>query len=128
VVKDFYAGFINKNVSDKGLISLMRVGSLSFVFLSVIIALMKPDSIVAILGVSWGAIGSFFLGPFVWGLFNKKMNKFGAISSSMIGLVVCVGLFIIWGPKFSPQAGTIGMLVSLAVNPLFSYISNKLKK
>lgn len=128
VVKDFYAGFINKNVSDKGLMSLMRVGSLLFVTISVIIALIKPDSIVAILGISWGAIGSFFLGSFVWGLFSKKMNKFGAISSSMIGLIVCVGLFIIWGPKSSPQAGTIGMIVSLVVNPLFSYISNIVKK
>jgi len=124
VVKDFYAGFINKNVSDKGLMSLMRVGSLLFVLLSVIIALIKPDSIVAILGLSWGAIGSFFLGPFVWGLFNKKMNKVGAISSSILGLVVCVGLFIIWGPKSSPQAGTIGMIVSLVVNPVFSYAYN----
>ncbi len=128
VVKDFYAGFINKNVSDKGLMSLMRVGSLLFVLLSVIIALIKPDSIVAILGLSWGAIGSFFLGPFVWGLFSKKMNKFGAISSSMLGLAVCVILFIVWGPKLSPQAGTIGMIVSLVVNPVFSYAYNLIQK
>ena len=128
LVKDFYAGFINKNVSDKGLTSLMRVGSILFVIISVIIALIKPDSIVAILSISWGAVGSFFLGPFVWGLFNKKVNKFGAISSAMLGLIVCVGLFIIWGPKLSPQAGTIGMLVSLAVNPLFSWAYTLAKK
>lgn len=128
LVKDFYAGFINKNVSDKGLTSLMRVGSIVFILISVIIALIKPDSIVAILGISWGAVGSFFLGPFVWGLFNKKMNKVGAISSSVLGLVVCVGLFIIWGPKSSPQAGTIGMIVSLVVNPVFSYAYNLIQK
>ena len=96
--------------------------------LPVIIALVKADSIVAILGVSWGAVGSFFLGPFVWGLFSKKMNKFGAISSSTLGLIVCIGLFIIWGPKSSPQAGTIGMIVSLVVNPLFSYGFNLVKR
>ncbi|MCK5169550.1 MAG: sodium:solute symporter family protein, partial [Bacteroidales bacterium] len=128
VVKDFYAGFINKNVSDKGLMSLMRVGSILFVLLSVIIALIKPDSIVAILGLSWGAIGSFFLGPFVWGLFSKKMSKFGALSSSMLGLAVCIILFIVWGSKSSPQAGTIGMIVSLVVNPLFSFVENAIKK
>ncbi len=126
VVKDFYAGFINKNVSDKSLMSLMRVGSLLFVLLSVIIALLKPDSIVAILGISWGAIGSFFLGPFVWGLFNKKVNKIGAISSSIIGLIVCIILYVTGMP--SPQAGTVGMLVSLAINPLFSFASNLIQK
>lgn len=128
VVKDFYAGFVNKNVSDKNLTALMRIGSVLFVLISVIIALIKPNSIVAILGISWGAVGSFFLGPFVWGLFSKKMNKFGAISSSFLGLSVCIALFIIWGPKSSPQAGTVGMIVSLIVNPLFSYAFNLIQK
>ncbi|HAF29934.1 MAG TPA: sodium:solute symporter [Bacteroidales bacterium] len=128
LVKDFYAGFINKNVNDRRLTGLMRIGSVLFVFISVIIALIKPNSIVAILGISWGAVGSFFLGPFVWGLFSKKMNKFGAISSSFLGLSVCIALFIIWGPKSSPQAGTVGMIVSLIVNPLFSYAFNLIQK
>lgn len=120
LVKDFYAGYINKGISDKGLTSLMRVGSISFVLISVIIALIKPDSIVAILGVSWGAVGSFFLGPFVWGLFSKKVNKFGAWSSSILGLGTTLVLYTTgWS---SPEAGTIGMIVSLAVNPIFSML------
>lgn len=126
LVKDFYAGFVNKDVSDQGLTSLMRIGSVVFVFISVIIALIKPDSIVAILGISWGAIGSFFLGPFIWGLFTKWSNKFGGLSSAFIGLSVCIILYLTGMP--SPQAGTIGMIVSLLVNPLFSSIYNLVKK
>ncbi|PLX14086.1 MAG: sodium:solute symporter [Marinilabiliales bacterium] len=126
LVKDFYAGFINKNVSDKGLTSLMRVGSILFVLISVIIALIKPDSIVAILGISWGAIGSFFLGPFIWGLFTKWSNKFGGLSSAFIGLAVCIILYIAGMP--SPQAGTVGMITSLLINPIFSYAYNIVMK
>jgi solute:Na+ symporter, SSS family len=126
LVKDFYAGYINKNVSDKGLTTLMRFASVFFVVLSVIIALMKPDSIVAILGISWGAIGAVFLGPFVWGLFNKKVTRFGALSSSILGLTIALVMYFTGMP--SPQAGTIGMLVSLAVNPLFSLVENIVKK
>ncbi len=125
VVKDFYAGFINKNVSDKNLTSLMRVGSVLFVLISVIIALIKPDSIVAILGISWGAIGSFFLGPFIWGLFTKWSNTFGGLSSAFIGLFVCIILYVTGMP--SPQAGTVGMIVSLAINPIFSFAYNQIK-
>ncbi len=121
LAKDFYAGFINKNISDRGLTTLMRYGSAFFVLLSVIIALLKPDSIVAILGISWGAIGSAFLGPFIWGLFWKGSNKTGAISSSLIGLAVCIG-FYVYGMS-SPQAGTLGMITSLIVNPIFSRLS-----
>jgi len=40
--KDFYAGFINKKITDKQLTSLMRGASLFFVLLSVILALLKP--------------------------------------------------------------------------------------
>ncbi len=121
--KDFYAGFINKNTSDKSLTALMRFMSAFFVFLSVMLAYMNFDSIVAILGVSWGAIGSFFLGPFVWGLFNKKVTRTGGLSSGLIGLFLCITLYATGMP--SPQAGTIGMMASLVINPLVSFVELK---
>lgn len=121
--KDFYAGYINKNISDKNLTMLMRVMNAFFVLLSVLLAFMNIDTIVAILGISWGAIGSFFLGPFVWGLFSKRVNKFGAAASSILGLGACLVLYFTGMP--SPQAGTIGMLTSLAVPPVFSLIKIK---
>ena len=49
------------------------------------------------------------------------MNKTGAIASSVLGLAVCLILYIQGTP--SPQAGTIGMLVSLAVNPIVSFLT-----
>ena len=86
VCKDFYAGFVDRNVSDKRLTLLMRVMSAFFVLLSVIFAFLKPATIVAVLGISWGAIGSVFLGPFIWGLFTKRINRTGAIVSSVVAL------------------------------------------
>lgn len=120
--KDFYAGFINKNASDKSLTGLMRIMSAFFVLLAVLLASVEIDTIVSILGISWGAIGSFFLGPFIWGLFSKRVNKVGGLSSGVIGLSVCIALYVIWGPTSSPQAGTIGMITSLVINPVFSYL------
>jgi SSS family solute:Na+ symporter/sodium/proline symporter len=125
LAKDVYAGFINKNASDKRLTSLMRVCSAFIVLLSVIMAYFKPDTIVAILGISWGAIGSVFLGPFIWGLFTQWANTAGAVASSVLGLGVCLGLY--FTGSSSPEAGTIGMMVSLAVNPLVSLATGKLK-
>ncbi|HSV87865.1 MAG TPA: hypothetical protein VLH61_04425 [Bacteroidales bacterium] len=123
VSKDFVAGFVKKDISDKALTRLMRIMSGFFVLLSVILAYFNIDSIVAILGISWGAIGSFFLGPFIWGLFSKKVNRFGALSAGIIGLVTCLTLY--FSGFSSPKAGTIGMLVSLAVNPLLSFLSER---
>jgi len=118
--KDFYNGFINKTLEDKKLTQLMRATSGFFILLSVLLAYMNVNTIVTILGVSWGAIGSVFLGPFVWGLFGseKIANKYGAISSAFLGLGAC--LILAATGMSSPEAGTIGMMVSLAVNPLVS--------
>lgn len=121
IAKDVYAGFINPSVADHKLTLLMRLASAFFIALSVVLAYFKPDTIVAILGISWGAIGSVFLGPFVWGLFLKRTGKAGAIASSVLGLTTCLGLYFSGWP--SPEAGTIGMMVSLAVNPLVSLVS-----
>ena len=120
MVKDFYGGFINKNVTDSKLTLLMRIMSTAFIILSILLAYSEIDHIVAILGISWGALGSFFLGPFIWGLLNKKVNRTGAITSGVLGLATCLTLYALGFP--SPQAGTIGMLVSLAINPITSLL------
>jgi len=122
--KDFYAGFINPKISDKNLTRLMRVMSVFFILLSVVLAYMNIDTIVAILSISWGAIGAVFLGPFVWGLFVKGnlVNKYGAIASSILGLGTILVLAAT-GMK-PPEAGAIGMMVSLAVPPLASRIKS----
>lgn len=118
VVKDLYAGFVNRNVTDRALTRLMRVASAVFVLLSVVLAYLRPATIVAILSVSWGAIGSFFLGPFVWGLIGKRATKLGAIGSATLGLGTCLGLAFTGTPP--AEAGTIGMIVSFASTPLLS--------
>jgi Na+/pantothenate symporter len=113
---------------------MMRVMSGVFVLLAVLLALVEFDVIVEILGISWGAIGAFFLGPFVWGLFSKKASRVGAISSALLGLGTCLTLYFLGvgveaGTRIpwyfsSPGAGTIGMLVSLFVNPVVSFLPN----
>ncbi len=122
--KDFYAGFVNKGVSDKHLTLLMRFCSAIVVLLAVVLAYFRPSTIVSILGISWGAIGSAFLGPFLWGLFSRRMTRAGAISSAILGLGVCLTLYATGTP--SPQAGTLGMIVSLVVNPAVSMMMPRL--
>ncbi|MBT5419814.1 MAG: sodium:solute symporter [Candidatus Cloacimonetes bacterium] len=125
VTKDIYKGFINKNANDKQLTSLVRVGSIFFILLSMILAFLKPAVIVTILSISWGAIASVFLGPFIWGIFNKKVTRFGAIAGSVGGLGICLILFVVWGARMVPQAGSVGMIASLVLVPVFSLFGKK---
>jgi Na+/pantothenate symporter len=120
VVKDLYAGFIDRDVADRTLTRLMRVVAAVFILLSVVLAYLRPATIVAILSVSWGAIGSFFLGPFIWGLFSRKATRFGAIGAAVLGLGTCLGLS--FSGMAPPEAGTIGMIVSFGATPLLSLV------
>ncbi len=126
VTKDFYHGFINRNASDKTLTKLGRLSSGFFIIISMLLAWFKPAVIVTILSISWGAIASVFLGPFIWGLFSKNLGKSGAISSSIIGLGSCLFLFFSWGSSRVPQAASTGMLVSLTV-PIIFLLARKLR-
>jgi len=120
VAKDLYGGFIKTDVSDRALTRLMRILGAVFVFLSVVLAYFKPATIVSIMAISWGAVGSFFLGPFVWGLLSRRATKAGAFASSCLGLGACLVLSL--SGMEAPQAGTIGMMVSLAVIPVLSFL------
>lgn len=123
VVKDLYAGFVNKNTSDARLTSLMRIASVLFIMISVILAFFRPSTIVAVLGISWGAIGAVFLGPFLWGLLTKRANRTGAVTASVLGLCVCLGMYAAGRP--SPESGTIGMMVSLVTVPIAGLFERK---
>ena len=129
ISKDLYGGFINKRATDSTLTLLMRIMSAIFVFLAVLLALVEFDVIVEILGISWGAIGAFFLGPFVWGLYSRRITRLAATAASLAGLGACLLLYI-RGLSFegsvpwyfsSPGAGTLGMLISLLVPPVLSF-------
>jgi len=121
VVKDLYAGFVNTRVSDKRLTLLMRLFSAFFVCVSVVLAYIRPATIVSILSISWGAMGAAFLGPFVWGILCQWITKAGAITASVAGLGSCLVLYATGTP--APQAGTIGMLISLVASPLVSALT-----
>jgi len=125
ITKDLYAGSISKKASDKKLTGLMRIASAVFILLSILLALSRPAVIVTILSISWGAIASVFLGPFLWGLFTKRFNKVGAIATSVIALSTTIVLFLAWGNKAAPQAGTIGMIVSLVLPVFFLPFAKK---
>ncbi|HNQ23034.1 MAG TPA: sodium:solute symporter family protein [Phycisphaerae bacterium] len=126
VVKDFYAGFVRRDPSDRTLTLLMRCGSVLFVVVSVLLAARRFETIVAILGISWGAIGSVFLGPFLWGLFTRWANTVGAVGSAFVGLGTCIVLYA--RGHQSPEAGTLGMIVSLVSAPVFSAVAQLFKR
>ena len=117
-----------KETSPKTQMILTRIFCLAFVLCSFIFATQNIPIIVSLMSFSWGVISGCFIGPYVWGLFSRKITKAGAFAGMIAGLLTVGGatLVISLNSSFSaaaaksPEMGVIAMAVSLAVVPLVS--------
>lgn len=112
---------------------LTRLMCLAFVACSFIFATQNIPIIVSLMSFSWGVVSGCFIGPYIWGLFSKKITKIGALSGMLAGLLT-VGittLIITLTQGFpaaaakSPEMGVAAMAVSLVVVPLVSAFTKK---
>ncbi len=103
----------------------MRLFCGFFVALSLILALYRISFIVNLMSISWGTVAGSFIAPYLWGLYWKRGNKWGAFASVLTGLGI--GLFgsSAFGFQSSvlPLVGSCAMLVSLLIFPIVSVLT-----
>ena len=126
---DLIKGNIIKDFSEKGQLVTMRVLLVVFVAISAGIALVQYHSsivfIAQMMGYSWGALAGSFIGPFLWGLYKKKVSNAAVWCSFIFGtgltfvnmIMGFVGTPLIASPI---NCGAICMVVSLIIVPLIS--------
>ena len=98
---DIYKGSINPKASDKKVNWIMKILCLGFVAISVVLAILNEKfhitAIAYLMGLSWGVLAGCFIGPFVLGLYWKRVTK-PAVWASIIGsLVLTVALIFVFG-------------------------------
>ena len=79
----------------------------------------------------WGVVSGCFIGPYIWGLFSKKITKAGAFAGVLSGLLTVGGatLVITLNSGFSaaaaksPEMGVSAMAISLVIVPLVSALT-----
>lgn len=122
-----------KKTSPEKQILLTRLFCLAFVACSFIFATQNISIIVNLMSFSWGVVSGCFIGPYIWGLFSKKITKIGAYAGMIAGLLT-VGsatLVITLTSSFSsaaaksPEMGVIAMAVSIVVVPVVSAFTKK---
>ena len=80
---------------------------------------------------SWGVVSGCFIGPYIWGLFSKKITKIGAYAGVISGLLTVGGatLVISLNQSFSvaasksPEMGVAAMAISAIVVPVVSLLT-----
>ena len=134
VAVDLIPTLRKKETKPEAQMLLTRILCLVFVACSFIFATQNIPIIVSLMSFSWGIVSGCFIGPYIWGLFSKKITKLGAYSGILSGLLV-VGistLVISLNSGFgaaaakSPEMGVAAMAVSMVIVPLVSkFTKNK---
>ena len=125
---DLYKGSINKNASDKNVTLVMRIVCFVFIAISVVIALLnnkyKIAAIAYLMGLSWGTLSGCFFGPFVLGLYSKKLTKPAAITSVIGGLILTATLVVVFGGLQAGFSSGVGNILKAGVSqsPLIGVI------
>ena len=120
-----------KETKPESQMLLTRLLCLTFVACSFIFATQNIPIIVSLMSFSWGIVSGCFIGPYIWGIFSKKITKAGAYAGILSGLLV-VGistLVISLNSSFSvaasksPEMGVAAMTVSMAIVPVVSALT-----
>lgn len=131
-----------KNMHEKKEMLIMRILIALFLIVSVVIACNKNASITTLMSYSWGALSGAFLGPFLYGLFDKRTTKAACIASFITGVGIAIVHMVLFSMGFFPDlvnavkalncplnllspinAGAIAMIVSLIIVPVVSRLT-----
>ena len=136
VAVDLIPAVKKKEIEPKTKMLLTRVFCLAFVSCSFIFATQNIPIIVSLMSFSWGIVSGCFIGPYIWGLFSKKITKIGAYAGIFSGLLTVGGatlvISITSGFKVaaskSPEMGVAAMAISAIVVPVVSLLTKNGEK
>lgn len=131
VAVDLIPAVAKKEIPAKKQMLLTRVLCLVFIACSFIFATQNIPIIVNLMSFSWGVVSGCFIGPYIWGLFSKRITKIGAFAGVLSGLLTVGGatLVITLSAGFgaaasrSPEMGVAAMAISFIVVPVVSLLT-----
>lgn len=120
-----------KEIPAKSQMLLTRILCLVFVACSFVFATQNIPIIVSLMSFSWGIVSGCFIGPYVWGLFSKRITKIGAYAGVLSGLLTVGGATLVisitsgFGAAAakSPEMGVAAMAISSIVVPVVSLLT-----
>ncbi len=133
VAVDLIPAVSKKEIPAKKQMLLTRILCFAFIACSFIFATQNIPIIVSLMSFSWGIVSGCFIGPYIWGIFSKKITKIGAYAGILSGLLTVGGatLVISLTDSFSaaaaksPEMGVAAMAISFIVVPVVSLLTKK---
>ena len=135
VSHDLIKKMVNPNISEKGELWAARGAAAVAVVIAGYFGINPPGFVAAVVALAFGLAAASFFPAIILGIFHKKMNKEGAVSGMIVGLLLMLfymlkfkfglfdggkeaveGLKASWWFGISPEGfGTIAMIVNFIV-------------
>ncbi len=129
---DLLKGTFVRNISEKNELRAGRMAAAGAILIAGYLGLHPPAFVAQVVAFAFGLAASSLFPVIIMGIFNKRMNKWGAICGMLSGLVFTMGYIIYFKGVFiepmaanipdnwlfgiSPEGiGAIGMLVNFSV-------------
>ena len=128
---------INPNISEKGELWAARISIAVAVVAAGLAGLNPPGFVAEVVALAFGLAASSFFPAIILGIFDKKMNKEGALAGMIVGVVFTTIYIFYFKPQLggpglpenylfgiSPEGiGTIGMIINFIVSLIVSRLT-----
>ena len=132
---------IKPDISDKGELMAARIAIVVAIVIAGLFGIYPPGFVAAVVALAFGLGAASFFPAIILGIFDKRMNKEGAVSGMIVGIVLMLfymikyktGLIGIMDPApkaewwfgTSPEGfGTIAMTVNIVVSLVVSRLTS----
>ena len=128
---------LKPNISEKGELMAARIAILVAIIIAGLFGIYPPGFVAAVVALAFGLAAASFFPAIILGIFDKRMNKQGAISGMVVGITLMLfymiryktGLIGVMDPRpasewwfgTSPEGfGTVAMIVNVIVSVIVS--------
>lgn len=125
IVKDIYLNFVKPKAEDTEIKKMSFIVTTIIGIAVILVALRPPDLLVWLNLFSFGGLESVFVWPVVFGLYWKKGNKYGAITSMIIGLTSYILIDQKWPNIFGMHTVTLPIILSLVSYVVVSILTHR---
>jgi cation/acetate symporter len=131
---------IKTDLTEKQELLWARIGSVFAVIVAGYFGINPPGFVAATVALAFGLAASSFFPAIILGIFDKRMNKEGAISGMVVGIVLMFGYMSVyklgwfvdakppaseWWFGISPEGfGTVAMFVNLIISLVVSRLTS----
>ncbi len=134
ISRDLIKMQIKPNISEKGELMWARIGAVFAVLVAGYFGINPPGFVAATVALAFGLAAASFFPAIVLGVFDKRMNREGAIAGMVVGISLMLfymlkyklqyfggGTAADWWLGISPEGfGTIAMVVNMVVSIVIS--------